>query len=210
MRAHPIEFCEVELPRVFARAKAAAEGRASAGDRKAAARLADVAKTRVLTRVSFEGEGGGDVYLVTDQGELRVTRERPASPALVYALGLPLSAAAHGVALLNQGFVDVEALGEQLSVLASSRALQLFGMYKYGLHVCVDDVPGLGSVTLRAGLGRDLPQTPELTLRTRYADLEHAREVEMAPQELFASGKLVITGDTAKAMMLAMTLSQLR
>ena len=60
MPMNPIKFCEVELPKVFAQAKAAAARRAAAGDRKAAARLADVAKTRVLTRVTFEGEGGGE------------------------------------------------------------------------------------------------------------------------------------------------------
>jgi hypothetical protein len=210
MGAHPIAFCVDELPRIFARAKSAAESRASAGDRKAASRLADVAKTRVLTRVTFEGDGGGDVYLVTERGELHVSRERPATPALLYALALPLSAAAHAIDLLDEAVVDVEILGEQLSTLATTRALQLFGMYKYGFHVCVDEVPHLGSVTMRIGLGRDLPDAPELTLRAHYGDLEQARQDEMPPQELFGSGKLVITGDTAKAMMLAMTLSQLR
>jgi hypothetical protein len=43
-----------------------------------------------------------------------------------------------------------------------------------------------------------------------YDELEDARELGIGPHQLFLSGKIRIDGDAAKAMMLGMTLAQLR
>jgi hypothetical protein len=55
-----------------------------------------------------------------------------------------------------------------------------------------------------------LPAAPDFTVHAAYADLAEARARGAGMPELVAGGKIRVTGDTAKAMMFAMTLAQLR
>ncbi|HEX7477667.1 MAG TPA: SCP2 sterol-binding domain-containing protein [Polyangiales bacterium] len=212
MALAPVDFCLQELPRLFEQAKAKLQAFSADGDKRAQARLKDVAASRVTARVFFEGEGGGEAFLVNDRGSLQVSQERPAAPAVHYALAVSAGAAQRALGLLDTGEIELAVAHDPRHPpgIGSARADQLFTMYKFGFEVQLLGLPELGDVSLRIGLGRDLPTTPEFRLSVRYADLLAARDQAMGPQELFSSGKLVITGDAAKAMMLGMTLAQLR
>ncbi len=210
MAVDPISFCFVELPSLFERAKKLLEQAAVGGDARAQKRLGEALAAAATARVVFDGPGGGEVFLSADHGELRVSHDKPAAPVLRYAARFPTAAAHYGVELITGGEVVPEGEVQAALSFSSARADQLFGLYKFGFDVEVAGLPEVGDVTMRFGLGRDLPTAPEFTLRVTYADLLGARDRRMGPQELFSSGKLVILGDVAKAMMLGMTLSQLR
>lgn len=206
----PIEFCMERLPALFRELSADAEQRASAGDKRVAARLADVKAATALLRVSFEGEGGGEVFVMADRGELRVTRERPASPPVRYALSVSVAAARAGLAFFSRQATTDMREHDALPGFASARADKLFTMYKFGFELSLSAVPEVGDVVLRIGLGRDLPERPEFVVRATYPELAAARGRNTGMQELVAAGKIAVTGDMAKAMMLGMTLAQLR
>jgi hypothetical protein len=158
----------------------------------------------------FEGEGGGEVFVASDRGELRVTRDKPAQPALKYALSMPVAAARAALARFTQNLADDAAERDALPGFASAKADKLFGMYKFAFDVAISAVPEVGDVRVRVALGRDLPPAPEFTVKAAYAELVEGRKRHAGMQELVTSGKISIVGDTAKAMMLGMTLTQLR
>ncbi len=210
MTVDPIELCMRELPVRFAQAKMELEAQASGGDKRAQTRLADARASRVAARLVLEGEGGGELFVVNERTVLSVSRERPAAPAVHYALGVSAAAATRALHMLERGAVTLDAEDGQPHRLGSAKADQLFTMYKFGFELLLLGLPELGDVSLRIGLGRDLPAVAEFRLSVGYADLALLREQRTGPQELFSSGKLTITGDVAKAMMLGMTLAQLR
>ena len=84
-------------------------------------------------------------------------------------------------------------------------------MTSYAFDLQILGAPQVGDACVRVSLGRgDHPPAPEFSLALDYAALEEARELGIGPHQLFLSGKIRIDGDAAKAMMLAMTLAQLR
>lgn len=206
----PISFCTERLPDLFRELAADAERRASAGDKRVAARLADVNAAEATLRVELVGEGGGEVFVTADRGELRVTRERPAAPAVRYALAVSVQAARLGLVFFSRAAVDDMRAHDALPGFASARADKLFSAYKFAFELVLSAVPEVGDVTLRIGLGRELADKPEFTVRAAYPELSAARGRQTGMQELLATRKISVTGDMAKAMMLGMTLAQLR
>ncbi len=210
MSESPIAFCMQRLPELFTELKANAERRAAGGDKRVEARLADVNAAGVTVRLSFTGDGGGEVFVAMDRGDLRVTRERPEKPPLRYALSVPDSVAQLALGFFSRRLLDDAAQHDALPGFASARADKLFSMYKFAFDLSLSAVPEAGDVLVRIALGRDLPAAPEFTVRAAYPELAAARGRGAGMQELLAAGKIAISGDMAKAMMLGMTLTQLR
>ena len=210
MGESPVAFCMQRLPELFRELKANAELRAGSGDKRVQARLADVIAASVTLRLVFSGDEPGEVFVAMDHGELRATHDKPDHPPLRYALSVSTSAARHGLGFFSQRLLDDAAQHDALPGFASARADKLFNMYKFGFDLSVSAVPEVGDMLMRVALGRDLPSVPEFTVRVAYPDLAAARVRGAGMQELVTAGKISITGDMPKAMMLGMTLAQLR
>jgi SCP-2 sterol transfer family len=211
----PVAFCVERLPELFSTLKAATVVRAQAGELVAQKRLADVNGASATARIVFTGEPGGEVFVVAERGELRVLRELPAEPAVRYALVMP-SLAARQLADTLATRAQAALPRDPLPGFASARADKLFSTYRYAFDVQIagapvaSDVSGGDLLCVRLSLGRDLPAAPDFTVHAAYADLAEARARGAGMPELVAGGKIRVTGDTAKAMMFAMTLAQLR
>jgi SCP-2 sterol transfer family protein len=198
------------LPALFAAELARLEQRAQAGDAALRARLEQMAVTPVVALVRFEGEGGGELGLHASRSELRVAPQAPQA-GFGYALALPVAAAAYGITLLERGGAEVAEAARGLAMLASATARALFSSASFAFELNVTDTPVLGGLRARIALGRcTLPAAPEFTLTVEYDELEDAHEAGIPPHQLFLAGKIKIDGDVAKAMLLGMTLAQLK
>lgn len=205
--ADPIALCSVRLPGLFADALERLRGRAAGGGREVVRALDDRVAGSAACRLQFEG--ARDIFLLAERGELRIDTHAGGLP-VIYALGAPADLARHGFAWLDAGEVDATRLGDLLLRMASREAATLFGRYPCAFVAKVAAVPSVGDLALALALGTgDLPPTPQFVLSVSYADLEDARARRETARDLLLSGKARIDGDTARAMMLAMTFAQL-
>jgi hypothetical protein len=209
-----IELLKAQLPQLFARAVAELERRAAAGDVRAAERLTDLdAPAAALVRVHGAAAGQGELRLHSERRVLVVASGPSASEAAPFghALALPAAAARYGLGLLAQAGGELEQLVSAWAVLVSPAARDALAGLSYGFEVVIARVPVIGDLRAAVSLGRPrLPAQSEFTLSIDYDELEDAREQQLAPQQLFLAGKVRIDGDAAMAMMLGMTLAQLR
>jgi hypothetical protein len=202
--------CSRRLPPLFAEAIERLRARARSGAREAVALLRDREGGTVACRLRLEGEGEGEGYLVVRAGALAIERAAPGVPVR-YALRMSSSAVRRGFDWLDAGELDGTRLGEALLALASREAEKLFLRYPCSFAAVVADVPGLGEFAFSASLGGDaLPDTPQFSVHVAWAELVEARARGEGVQELILSGRARLSGDSARAMMLAMTLAQLR
>lgn len=205
-----LALCGSRLPSLFHDALARLRTRAQPGAREALAALRDREGGAVACFLRLEGEGGGEGYLVARSGALRLERS-PADAPVRYALRVPGSAILKGFAWLDAGELDAARLGDALLGLASREAEKLFQRYPCTFEAVVGGVPEIGDLALAAALGAgELPDVPQFTLRVAWPDLTQARAKGESMQDLILSGRARIGGDSARAMMLAMTLAQLR
>ncbi len=198
----PRQFLTETLPGLFAKGVAALEA-AAAGDASAAARLADVkgASGGVLLRI----EGEGDVFLHVADGKMRAT-EGPED--------VNLAIAAPGPAL-RELLGEVEASGElsddaaiqRATGVASKKLQDVLGDESLLFHIIAEEVPELGTVTVKIGLNAtEPPEEPAFTATMHHTDLEAARSGQTNPQELFMGGKLRMAGDYSRALQIGMQL----
>jgi hypothetical protein len=207
-----LELLRTRLPLLFAQAIAALQQRAGQGDASASERIEQLghAEAAALVRLRGTSTGDADLHLSSDGAGLRVEGALRGI-GFGHALALPSAAARHGVLLLAQSGAELEALARAWAGLVSPAARELFAPAAYGFELVITRVPALGDLRAAISLGRPtLPSKPEFTLTIDYDELEDAREQNLGPHQLFMAGKVKIDGDVAKAMMLGMTLAQLR
>lgn len=205
--ADPIALCRERLPGLFADALERLRGRATRGGPEVARVLDDRLAGRAACRLRLEG--AGDIFLLAERGALRIETSAGELP-IVYALRAPGEVVRHGFAWLDAGEVDATRLGDLLLRMASREAATLFARYPCAFEAKVAAVPTVGDLALALSLGSgELPATPQFVLSVAYADLEDARARRETARDLLLSGKARIEGDTARAMMLAMTVAQL-
>jgi hypothetical protein len=210
MQIDVLEQYRSRLPKLFTEVMATLEAQARGGDNAAHARLVQILGEPIHTAIALEGEGGGEFFLRVAPGGMSVVAEQTAT-GFGHALGVSVAAARHGLRLLDDGEVDALELAAALSVLASPIAREEFGRVSFAFELEVPRVPVLGTVRAKVCLGRPrLAKKPEFKLTVDYDELEDAREQGLGPHQLFLAGKVRIDGDVAKAMLLGMTLAQLR
>ena len=196
------------LPALFAAELGRLEQHAKS-DAALRARLEQMGKTPVVTLLRFEG-GGGHLALRAARNALSLEPHAP-QPGFGYALALPVEAAAYALSLLERGGPEVEEAARGMAMLASETARELFTTASFGFELNVMNTPVLGGLKVRISLGRcELRPRPEFTLSVEYDELEDAHDAGVAPHQLFLAGKIKIDGDVAKAMLLGMTLAQLK
>jgi hypothetical protein len=198
------------LPDLYATALAQLEQRACEGDPALRARLEHMATLPVVSLVRLEGEGGGELWILAARDELRLSPQAPPA-GFGYALAISVGVARHGLLLLARGGVDVSEAARALTFLASSAARELFSGVTFGFELEVTNTPELGTLRAKLSLGRPvLAARPDFKLTVDFDELEDARDQGLTAHQLFLAGKIKIEGDVAKAMLLGMTLAQLR
>jgi hypothetical protein len=205
-----LELLRTRLPLLFARAIARLEQSASRGDENARTRLSELDAGPAAALVRLEGAGGGELRLAST-GRTLTVGAGPGAPAFGHAIALSVAAARTGLGSLGEGDREAEQFARAWAAVVSATARELFATTSYGFDLEILRIPGLGDLRTRIQLGRaELPAQPEFKLSLDYDELEDAREQGLGPHQLFFAGKVRIDGDVAKAMMLGMTLAQLR
>jgi len=198
------------LPPLFAEALDRLRARALPEAREAVAMLRDREGGAVACHLQLDGDVVGEGYLVVRGGVLRVQQAPPDVPVR-YVLRVSSASVLRGFAWLDAGTIDVARLGDALLGLASQEAAKLFQRYPCTFAAVIADVPGHGDVSFALALGGDaLPESPQFTVRVAWSDVTEARARGESAQDLILSGRARLSGDSARAMMLAMTLAQLR
>lgn len=204
-----IKLYRRRLPDLFAHALAGLERRASAGDRSAQARLADLTAEPIPLRVRFEGQGGGELLLRAGRSGLELADSLP-DTGFGHAFSIPSTAARYGLTMLDRSELSLGEIAQGVALCGSRTAHELFTATKFAYEFEVSGVPVLGAVCSRISLGRAAwPDKIEFKLTVHYDELADAREERIPPAQLFFAGKIKIDGDVAKAMQLGMTLAQL-
>jgi hypothetical protein len=213
-RAHvtqdPIEFVSEAIPGVFNAAVAEMKSAADQGDTDAKRRLAELGATTRAVRVSLEGKGGGDVYLLIKGNEMRSAKTPPSDPV---TLSIAVAAEALEVGLEELGAEVEKGLSKaprRLARLSAARVttfLDKLSAEKLRFHYVLTDTPDFDEVRIKIGFGApDTAEKPLFTVALDYDTLEELRERKLKPQALM--GRLQITGDAARAMQLGMELMQ--
>ena len=205
MSQDPIAFLTETYPSLFAEGVALLEASA-ATDAKAKAQLDDIRAAAGGAHVVLEGEGGGDVWLVVKDGVMRAERKAPEGVKVSMAFAVPASAAAAGLALLEEeGTLGLDDAKRRIAGVASKKLETLLAPEKITFHVTVKDVPDLETVTAKIALGlADPPEKPGFTATLSWDSLEDLKNGDLTPQQLFFN-KTKIVGDATRAMTLAMS-----
>lgn len=208
MTTDPIAFFKKDFPKLFNDGIAQLKERGDGGDAKAKASYEDAKAARGAVRVVFDG--GGEVYLAVDGGQMKGLDARPDLPVrMVFAA--PIEAAKVGLEQLEEaGVLESDKAPRRIARTASAEVEKILEGHKIEFHVTLTDLPtDPDEVTIRAGLGVDTPPTnPKFTATVSWDDIEDVRSGDLTPQQLF--GRLKIKGDASQAMALGMTLMQRR
>lgn len=211
MSQDPIAFLTQHLPHAFAQAMDRLRDEADAGSDWAQLRLTDAEGAHGAILIALEGDGGGRIFVSVEHGALTVTDTLPAGVTVHIALAGPAEAARQGLALLLASGFDLTKVSTRLTNLASAKAARLFTSQPSTFAVHVKELPVVGELKVRVGLGMaEPPDAPSFTVAAKYADIVSAREQKMAPPQMLIAGKLQILGDTTRAMQLGMLMMQLR
>ena len=208
MTHDPIAFLKTTFPDLFAKGVQKLESKASAGDARAQAHLADVKGANGAVVLHVEGEG--EVYLKVEDGTMSVLDAAPAPDSVNLAVAAPGDA----LRMLLGEAEDAGELEEEKAAMravgtASKRLQDALGQDSLEFHVIATDVPELDEVIVRVGLNAPKPpEEPKFTATINYDDLEAARDGELNVQQLFMGGKLRMAGDYSRALQLGMQLMQ--
>ncbi len=200
----PVAFLKETFPKLFEKGVAQLEAQA-AQDEKAKKILEDVKGASGAVVLVVEGEG--EVYLKLEDGKMTPLDSKPAED-------VRLAVAAPGPALRmllgeaeKEGELEESKAAMRAARTASKRLQAALGDQSLLFHVIVEDVPELGTVTVRIALNApEPPEEPTFTATIKYEDLEAARAGEVNPQQLFMGGKLRMAGDYSTALQLGMQL----
>lgn len=209
MNTDPVAFFREDFPGLFNRGVMELKKSADAGDAKAKARYDDTAAAKGAVRLSFEGEGGGELWLTVDGGAMKVLDTAPEGVPVRMAVAAPAEAAKAALEEIETAeLLDGDEAPLRVARSASAQTEQILDGHRLEFHLTLTDLPAdPEEVTLRIGIGvGEAPSAPKFTAAVSWDDVEDVRDGEMTPQQLF--GRLKLTGDATQAMALGMTLMQ--
>lgn len=210
MSHNPLEFLRTDFPALFNQGVADLEAAAEAGSAGAKARLEDVRGAHGAVALFVEGDNGGEVYLDTKDGKMRLLDSAPADDAVKLAIAGPGEALAMLLGEAEEaGELEEDSAKKRAVGTASKRLQDALGSDTMEFHVIAKDVPDLDEVKVRIALNAPKPPVePKFTATISYDDLEAARDGEVNVQQLFMGGKLRMEGDYSRALQLGMQLLQ--
>lgn len=210
MSITPASLLTKILPDAFNAGIAQMQKAAEGGDEKSKTKLDAVRREPFGARIVLEGKGGREVYLAVEGGKMTGTDKPPAAPVTL-AVALPQEAAE----------IALEEFGDELQA-AVPKLERAFSRYnaarakpgydkliaaKLLFHLVVKDTPDFEEVRVKIALGdREPPAKPTFTVTLDYETFEKITQGKIKPQNIL--GSLQITGDSSKAMQLAMELMQ--
>lgn len=208
----PIDLLNVKIPELANAAAAEMKTLGEQGDADAKQRHADLQSSTGAVRVVLEGDGGADVYLVSEGGQLRAAGQKPSVPVLL-ALAVPAEAAEVGLEELASELEQTLAFVRRRLVRQSPKktraALDKLASEQLSFHLIIKDTPDFEEVRIKVATGSDEPPAkPKFTVAVDWDTLEQLRARKLKPQALLS--KLSLTGDSARAMQLGMELMQRR
>jgi len=211
MNTDPVAFFREDFVRLFNDGIAQLQARADGGDDEAARRLEDSRGARAAIRLSFEGDGGGELFLAVEGGAMKAEDAAPDGLPVRMALAAPANAVKAALEEIDDNdLVDPERAARRVARTASAEVEKILEGHVLEFHLTFTDLPAdPEEVTLRIAIGaREAPTDPKFTAEVSWDDIEDARDGELTPQQLF--GRLKLTGDATQAMALGMTLMQRR
>lgn len=198
------------IPEAYNGALAELKTLADQGDAEAAARYAEQLATPGAVRVVLDGGGGLDVYMVFENGTLRVERSAPKVPVL-FAVGLPTEALDLTLEELEdevkEGLAKLRRRLVRLSPKKTRPVIDRVASEQLRFHLVVTDTPDFDEVRVKLATGAsEPPEKPAFTITIAYETFEQLRARKLKPQALLS--KLKLSGDSARAMQLGMELLQ--
>lgn len=211
MNTDPVAFFKDDFTSLFNQGVAQLKERADGGDAKAKTAYDDTHAARGAVHVVLEGDGGGELWLAVDGGEMKALDAAPADVPVRMAVGAPAAAARTALEEVDSlDLIDPERSPRRIARTASAETEKVLEGHVLEFHLTLTDLPAdPDEVTLRIGIGvTDPPAAPKFTATVSWDDIEDVRAGELTPQQLF--GRLKLTGDATQAMALGMTLMQRR
>jgi len=201
------QFITGTLPDLFRRGLRDLDARAAAGEAMASAIVADIRAASGASLIHVEG--ADSYYVSVTNGEIAVGQTKPEGAPVRMAVSGPVE----GLELFLAESADEAAadarVAEGVARMASKRAEDLLGAQRIAMHVVIEEVPELGDVTIRVGLGMDEPPAEaDFTANVSYDALEEMREKGQNAQQAFMAGKIRLAGNYTPALSLAMQLAQ--
>ncbi|MFW5875262.1 MAG: hypothetical protein ACOCXM_00865 [Myxococcota bacterium] len=205
--SRPLDVLRERLPALFEGGVAQLRQRAETGDAAARVRLDDVTGARSALRLVVEGDG--ELWIGVEGGQLTAGATRPEGLPVRLAVAVPSQAVQSAFDALPEGAAEDDRVAHHLVAMASKRAEGVIEGQRLDFHVCVEDVPDLGTVVARVAVGaEEPPETPRFTATLRHEDLEQARERRVDPQQFLMGGRVRFAGDYVPALQLGMQLAQ--
>ncbi len=211
MNTDPIAFFREDFVSLFNRGVSEYRERAGGGDAKAKARLDDISAARGAIKLTFEGDGGGTLWLAVEGGAMRAEDAAPDGLPARMAVAAPADAAKAALEEVEANeLLDPDKAPRRVAASASAEVEKVLEGHCLLFHVTFTDLPAdPDEVTLRVAIGADeAPDEPKFSAKVSWDDIEDVRDGELTPQQLF--GRLKLTGDASQAMALGMTLMQRR
>jgi hypothetical protein len=208
----PSELFEKVLPRAFNAGVEDMRKAAQAGDEKAKYKLPALEAEEFAAKLVLSGDDDEELYLLVERGTMRVSKSAPKNTVRL-AVDVPREALEIALEELGSGFSRLESgiqrVASRLSVRRMKPAFERFEAEKLRFHFVVKDTPDFDEVRIKVAVGTgEPPEKPGFTVSVDFDAFEEIRKGKVKPQAIMS--KLQITGDSARAMQIAMELIQQR
>lgn len=211
MTSDPVELIKESIPDLLNGAFAEVRSKADAGDADAKKKVEELGQAAPMAvRVVLEGKAKKELYVVFEKGELRTVESAPSAPVLfAVAVGHEEFEVALGdlSAELERGFAKLKQKLPRLSPLRARAGIDRVAQENLHFHYVVKDTPDFDEVRVKIALGgKEPPEKPTFTVTVDHDVIEQLRAKKLKPQNLLS--KIQLSGDSARAMQLAMGLMQ--
>lgn len=213
MSTDPATLLKKRVPEAFHAGLATMRRLAEGGDEKSQTKLSALQSEVFGARFVLEGDDADDLYLAVKDGQMTVGGEVP-GVATRAALALPKEALdialdELGEERLNKGLAKLEEGFSRFSVAKIKPVFERLAAENLRFHFVVKDTPDFDEVRVKVAIGSaEPPEKPTFTVTVDFDTFEDIRRGKVKAQAILS--KLQITGDSAKAMQLAMELMQQR
>jgi putative sterol carrier protein len=206
----PVELFEKAFPKAFNAGVAEMRKAAQAGDEKAQYKLSALEAEEFAAHLVLSGDDDDALYLVMERGAMHATRTAPKN-AVRLGVALPKEALEIGLEELGAGVErmmgGIERGVSRLSVRRIKPALERFEAEKLRFHFVVKDTPDFAEVRIKVAVGSgEPPEKAGFTITVNFDTFEDIRKGKVKAQAIMS--KLQISGDSARAMQIAMELMQ--
>ena len=213
MTTNPVEFVKETIPALLNDAFNEVRAQANAGDAEAKKKVEELVQAAPMAvRVVLEGKAKKDIHVVFEKGEVKAIESAPSVPVL---FAIAVGHEEFEVALgdmedeLERGLAKLRSKLPKLSPLRARNGIDRVASEKMQFHYVAKDTPDFDEVRVKIGIGvGEPPEKPVFTVTVAHDVIEQLRAKKLKPQNLLS--KIQLSGDSARAMQLAMGFLQKR